>query len=56
MKNLLNFFLVLFLSFGLFSCEVIGGIFEAGLWVGTIMVVLVIGVVIWVIRALFGRR
>ena len=35
----------------LFSgCEVIGDIFEAGMWVGVIMVALVVGIIIWIIR------
>ena len=34
------------------GCEVIGDIFEAGVWVGVILVVLVIGLVVW----LFSKR
>lgn len=34
------------------GCEVIGTIFEAGVWVGVILVVLVIGLVVW----LFSKR
>ncbi len=33
------------------SCEVVGGIFKAGMWVGILLVVLVVGVILW----LFGR-
>lgn len=32
------------------SCEVVGGIFKAGLWVGIIAVVLVIGIIFWLIN------
>ncbi len=31
------------------SCEVIGGIFKAGIWTGVIVVVLIIVLVIWLI-------
>ncbi len=31
------------------SCEAIGGIFKAGVWVGILVVVLVVGIIIWVI-------
>lgn len=31
------------------SCEVIGGIFKAGVWVGVLLVVLVVGIILWVI-------
>ena len=47
--NLLFFSLVLLLS----SCEVIGDIFEAGVWVGIVIVVLVIAIIIWIIRKIF---
>jgi len=38
------------------SCELIGDIFEAGVWVGVIMVVGVVGLVFWLISRLFGRK
>ena len=31
------------------SCEVIGEIFKAGVWVGIIVVVLIVGIILWVI-------
>ncbi|MEO6452539.1 MAG: phosphatidate cytidylyltransferase [Ginsengibacter sp.] len=31
------------------SCEAIGDIFKAGVWVGVIIVVLVIGVILWLV-------
>lgn len=37
--------IMLFLS----SCEIVGDIFQAGLWVGVIAVVLVVGLVVWLI-------
>jgi hypothetical protein len=30
------------------GCEFVGDIFEAGVWVGIILVVLIIGLVVWV--------
>lgn len=38
------------------GCEVIGDIFKAGVWTGTILVVLIIAIVIWVISKFFSRN
>ena len=51
MKNATWFALLLLSTMILPGCEIIGGIFKAGVWVGVILVVLVIGLVIW----LFSR-
>jgi len=32
------------------SCEIAGGIFKAGMWVGVIVVVLVVALVLWLIN------
>ncbi|WP_207507125.1 hypothetical protein [Telluribacter humicola] len=56
MKNLLNILFLLFFSLSLTSCELVGDIFEAGMWVGLIIVALVIGVFVWVFRTFFGGR
>lgn len=32
------------------GCELAGDIFEAGIWVGVIMVVLAVGLVLWLVR------
>jgi hypothetical protein len=40
------FALVLTLS----SCEVIGGIFKAGMWVGIFVVVLVVVIILWLVN------
>lgn len=40
--------LLVFLS----GCEVIGGIFEAGVWTGVLLVVLVVALLIWLIKKL----
>lgn len=36
------------------SCEVIGGIFKAGMWVGILVVVAVVGLILWLVGR--GRR
>ena len=36
------------------SCEVIGGIFKAGVWSGIIIVVIVISLIIWLISKFMG--
>ena len=46
MKNFILFFL-LFMTTMLSSCEVIGGIFKAGVWVGVLAVVVVVGLIIY---------
>lgn len=46
--NLLSLLLllVLFLS----SCEAIGAIFKAGIWVGIVIVVIILVIIFWLIR------
>mgnify|MGYP006878625406 CR=1 FL=1 len=36
------------------SCEVIGGIFKAGVWSGIIVVIVVIALIIWLISKFTG--
>ena len=36
------------------SCEVVGGIFKAGMWVGILVVVLVVVLILWLVGR--GRR
>ena len=31
------------------SCRVVGGIFKAGVWVGILLVVLVVGIILWLV-------
>jgi hypothetical protein len=54
MKKLL-FFLSLLLIMMLNSCAVVGGIFKAGVWVGVLLVVFVIGVIIWLVTRGSGK-
>lgn len=52
MKNIKIYQVYLFLFFLLTftSCELIGDIFQAGIWVGIIAVVIVVALVIWLIK------
>ena len=45
------FVVLFFLVFTLTGCQIIGDIFKAGVWVGVILVIAVIGIVAW----LFSR-
>jgi hypothetical protein len=40
---------LLFSAVALSGCEVIGDIFKAGVWVGVLLVLGVIGIVIWLV-------
>ncbi|HEY1031752.1 MAG TPA: phosphatidate cytidylyltransferase [Flavipsychrobacter sp.] len=55
MKKLQPFFILPLLLL-LSSCELVGDIFEAGVWAGVLLVVVVVGLVIFVIGKLFGRK
>jgi hypothetical protein len=46
--------LVLLLAMASAGCEIVGDIFKAGVWVGVIMVVLVIGLVLWLVGKVLG--
>ena len=56
MKNLQVSQVLLFVLLAtiLTGCELVGNIFEAGIWVGVIIVVLVIVLIIWLISKLMG--
>lgn len=47
---------LLALLMSLSSCEIVGGIFKAGVWTGFILVALVVGLVIFIVAKLFGGR
>jgi len=46
--------IIAFLSTTLMSCELVEGVFKAGMWAGIIIVVLVLALIIWVISKVFG--
>lgn len=45
--------LLIFIPVLLSSCELIGDIFQAGLIVGVLVVIVVIGLLIWILRKIF---
>ena len=55
MKSYQLLLLTLF-AFLFTSCEVIAGIFNAGVWVGVLAVVGVIALVIWLLRTVFKKK
>ncbi len=54
MKKLMPLSLVVLLASMLSSCELVEGIFKAGMWTGVILVVLVVAIIIWIAAKLFG--
>ncbi len=48
-----NIIVILLMTVCMSSCAVIGDIFEAGLWIGVIGVVLVVALVFWIFGKLF---
>jgi len=53
-KNALIYSSLFLTLASLSSCEVIGGIFKAGIWVGVIIVVAIIALILWLVGR--GRR
>ena len=51
MDRTLAFTLLVISTVMLAGCELVGDIFEAGVWVGVISVILIVGLVVW----LFAR-
>jgi hypothetical protein len=47
MNHAIAFTLLVISTTMLAACELVGDIFEAGVWVGVILVILVIGLVVW---------
>jgi hypothetical protein len=56
MQRSLSAILVLSFIFFLSSCQVIGGIFKAGVWVGVILVVGIIGLVLYLISKFSNKN
>lgn len=55
MKNLVYPFL-LFVMVSLSSCELVGDIFKAGVWVGVLVVVGVLALIIFLVSKLSGKK
>lgn len=47
---------IMLLSTTLSSCELVEGIFKAGVWTGVIAIIVVLVLVIWLISKIFGKR
>jgi len=56
MKNLLFVFLFIIISMSFTSCQLVGDIFKAGVWVGILAVAAVIGLIIFLISKLSGKK
>jgi hypothetical protein len=54
MKNTYLYFCLCLLGLSMTGCEVIGDIFKAGMWVGIVGVVLVIGLVLFIFGKMRG--
>ena len=48
-KNLSVLITLLVLAVSVSSCEVVGGIFKAGVWTGFIVIVLVVALILWLV-------
>lgn len=49
-----SYVMLAFLAVMLTSCEVVGGIFKAGVWTGLLLVAVVVGLIIFLLSR--GRR
>ena len=56
MKRHFPLALIALLATTLTSCELIGGIFKAGVWSGVIIVVIVLALIIWLLAKVFGGK
>jgi heme/copper-type cytochrome/quinol oxidase subunit 4 len=45
----LTYSMLAFMAMALAGCEIIGGIFKAGVWTGILLVVIVVALIIWLI-------
>jgi cytosine/uracil/thiamine/allantoin permease len=54
MKRAFPLVLIAFLCTTLSSCELVEGIFKAGVWSGIIIVVVVLALLIWILAKIFG--
>jgi hypothetical protein len=54
LSSAMRLLLVVLLAIGTAGCELVGDIFQAGLWVGVILVVLAIALVMWLVAKVRG--
>jgi len=45
-----------FITVSLSSCELVGDIFKAGVWVGVLIVVAIIGLIIYLVSRVSGKK
>jgi hypothetical protein len=55
MKKSLSFLSLILIMLLLDSCAVVGGIFKAGVWVGVLLVLVLIGLIIWLVTRSSGK-
>jgi cytosine/uracil/thiamine/allantoin permease len=48
--------IIALISTTLSSCELVEGIFKAGVWSGVIIVVIILALIIWLISKVFGGK
>ena len=46
--------MLILLTFTLSSCELIGDIFEAGMWTALIIIIIIVLIVVWLFRKIRG--
>jgi hypothetical protein len=56
MQRVYTLLLITGLTLSLAGCELVGGIFKAGMWVGVIAILFVVFVVFMLARMMGGRR
>lgn len=56
MKKHIPLAFIALLSTILTSCDLVAGIFKAGLWAGVMIVILVLALIIWLVSKIFGGR
>ncbi len=55
MKNKLFTFFIGLVLLSLQSCEIIGGIFKAGAWVGFVLAALIVVIILWIVSKFRGK-
>ena len=56
MKKYIPLAAIALLCTTLASCDLVEGIFKAGVWSGVIIVVIVLALIIWLLSKVFGGR
>ncbi|WP_443937777.1 hypothetical protein [Pedobacter sp. MW01-1-1] len=56
MKKIFPFVAITLICTSLSSCQIVEGIFKAGVWSGVLMVVVVLALLIWILAKMFGGR